>query len=187
MFPAAAALPPSGRIESTRTAPFTVPSRDPKKMKNLKLISTLLLVAITAGCDFGKKEPETIAADTTKQELVDATSAAQKTAEQMRAYAYEQRAEFIKKMNAEVAKLREEAQTLTAKVEAADASAKAEAAPKLDALREQMKLLEKQLVALNGATPTTWEGIKADSLKAYEAVGEGVNQARLWVSEKIAP
>ena len=50
-----------------------------------------------------------------------------------------------------------------------------------------MKALEKQLVALNGATPSTWEGIKADSLKAFDAVSDGFDQARQWVSQKIAP
>ena len=45
-------------------------------MKNLKLISTLLLVALTAGCDFSKKDPAGVSVDKTKQELVAVTSAA---------------------------------------------------------------------------------------------------------------
>lgn len=157
-------------------------------MNYLKLISTLLLAALFAGCDFGKKEdPVVLAADKTSQELVAATTAAQDVAEEMRAFAFDQRAVFTAKMTAKVEALRENVSTLSAKIDGSTAEVKSAAAPKLKALRDQMKVLEKQLVALEGATPSTWDGIKADSLKAYVAVDDGFDDARRWVSEQIAP
>jgi hypothetical protein len=65
--------------------------------------------------------------------------------------------------------------------------AKAEARPKLAALRDQSAKLKTQLSEVENATESTWDSVKAGSKKAYEALADGFQQARQWVSEKIAP
>lgn len=156
-------------------------------MKNLKSISLLLIVALTAGCGLNKEDPVSLSAKGTQAELAEAKTAAAEASKEMRAFAYEQRAQFSEKMKAQVAALNESVDTLSAKVEKSTAAVKADAAPKLAALRAQIESLKAQIVALDSATPSTWERIKTESIKAYDAVSEGFDNARQWTSEVIAP
>jgi len=54
-------------------------------------------------------------------------------------------------------------------------------------LREQTAKLTRQLDDAKGATESTWNDVKAGFKKGYGEVKEGFQQARQWVSEKIAP
>jgi hypothetical protein len=76
---------------------------------------------------------------------------------------------------------------LSAKVESASDSVKAEAKPKLQALRDQSAGLNKQLDEVKNATESTWDSVKSGFKKGYEASKDGFNQARQWVSDKVAP
>jgi ElaB/YqjD/DUF883 family membrane-anchored ribosome-binding protein len=76
---------------------------------------------------------------------------------------------------------------LAAKIEKSSDAAKAEAKPKLQALREKADQLGKQLDEAKNATESTWDSVKAGSKKAYNELKDGFNQARQWVSDKIAP
>ena len=76
---------------------------------------------------------------------------------------------------------------LAAKIESSSDAVKAEAQPKLQALRDQAAQLNKQLDEARNATESTWDSVKAGFQKAYEATKDGFNQARQWVSDKIAP
>lgn len=116
-----------------------------------------------------------------------AQAAAADAAEEMRDYAYEQRAEFVADMEVKLAAMNREVDELSAKIARSSDSVKAEAKPRLAALREQVAQLTRQVAAAKDATPTTWTGIKADAHKSYTAVKDGFNQARQWVSDKIAP
>ena len=58
---------------------------------------------------------------------------------------------------------------------------------KLQALRDQTAQLNKQLDEVKNATESTWDSVKGGFKKAYEASKEGFQQARQWVSDKIAP
>jgi hypothetical protein len=40
---------------------------------------------------------------------------------------------------------------------------------------------------VKNATESTWESVKSGTRKAYEALKEGFQQSRQWVSDKIAP
>ena len=64
---------------------------------------------------------------------------------------------------------------------------KAEAKPKLQALREQTAKLNKQLDEAKNATESTWNDVKAGVKKGWGELKDGFQQARQWVSEKIAP
>jgi hypothetical protein len=47
--------------------------------------------------------------------------------------------------------------------------------------------LNKQLDEVKNATESTWDSVKGAFKKAYESSKEGFQQARQWVSDKIAP
>jgi hypothetical protein len=76
---------------------------------------------------------------------------------------------------------------LTARIEKSSDSVKAEARPKIAALRDQVGVLNKQLDVARESTESTWGNVKSDFRKSYSASKEGFQQARQWLSDKIAP
>ena len=76
---------------------------------------------------------------------------------------------------------------LSAKIDSSSAAIKAEAKPKLQALRGQAAQLNKQLDDAKNANESTWDSVKAGFSKAYNTTEDEFNQARQWVSDKIAP
>lgn len=116
-----------------------------------------------------------------------ARTAAADAAEELRAFNYEARTRFSEEMKTKVASLRESLDALGAGLESASATVRAEAVARQAALRVQVEALEARIAALDAATPTTWETIKADAVDAYVAVGDGFDDARRWLSNAIAP
>jgi ElaB/YqjD/DUF883 family membrane-anchored ribosome-binding protein len=90
-------------------------------------------------------------------------------------------------MQVQLAALNRDLDQLSAKVEKASDAVQAEAKPKLQALRDQTAQLNKQLDEARNATESTWDSVKGGFKKAYEASKDGFQQARQWVSDKIAP
>jgi uncharacterized protein involved in exopolysaccharide biosynthesis len=142
------------------------------------LLTCLALAAITTGCD----RPAT-----TSQQLDQLQEKTTEAARDMKDYTYAQKAEFTAQMRRELAEINRDLDQLAAKIEKSSDAAKAEAQPKLQVLRDQAAGLNKQLVEAENATESTWDSVKAGSRKAYEELKDGFNQARQWVSEKIAP
>jgi cytochrome c556 len=148
-------------------------------MKHTNLLFTLLAAsAFAVGCN---KEP------TTSQQIDKVQAETKQAAQDMKDYTYAQKAEFVETMQAQLAALNRDLDQLAAKVEKSSDAVKAEAKPKLQALRDQMAQLNKQLDEARNATESTWDSVKGGFKKAYEASKEGFQEARQWVSDKIAP
>ena len=86
-------------------------------------------------------------------------------------------------MQAQLAEINTDLDQLSAKIEKASDTAKAEAKPKLQALREQTSKLTKQLDTAKDATESTWNDVKAGFKKGWGELKEGFQQARQWVSD----
>jgi chromosome segregation ATPase len=148
-------------------------------MKNKTLVITLLSIAAFAvGC---KKE------QTTSQQLENVKVETKEAAQDMKDYTFAQKEEFVKTMQVQLDALNKDLDQLSAKIDSSSDAVKAEAKPKLQALRDQAAQLNKQLDDAKNATESTWDSVKAGFTKAYEATKDGFNQARQWVSDKIAP
>jgi chromosome segregation ATPase len=148
-------------------------------MKNKTLLASILSVAVFAiGCEKEKSTSQQI--DKVQTETKQAT-------QDMKDYTFAQKAEFIKAMQVQVAKLNEDLATLSAKIDSSSEPIKAEAKPKLQALRDQVAQLNQQLADDSNATESTWDSVKAGSQKAYDALAKSFAEVRQWVSEKIAP
>ena len=148
-------------------------------MKNKTLIITFLSIAAFAvGC---KKE------QTTSQQIENVKTETKQAAQDMKDYTFAQKAEFVKTMQGQLDALNKDLDQLSAKIESSSDAVKAEAKPKLDALRDQVAQLNKQLADAQNATESTWDSVKAGFQKAYEATKDGFQQTRQWVSDKIAP
>jgi ElaB/YqjD/DUF883 family membrane-anchored ribosome-binding protein len=104
-----------------------------------------------------------------------------------RHYAYAQRADFVATMQGQLDALNKDIDALSAKIESSSDAVKADAKPKLQALRDEASGLNKQLDEAKNATESTWESVKAGTKKAYNGLKDDFQQARQWASDKIAP
>jgi chromosome segregation ATPase len=148
-------------------------------MKNKTLVITFLSIAAFAvGCN---KE------QTTSQQMDKVQTETKQAAQDMKDYTFAQKAEFVKTMQGQLDALNKDLDQLSAKIDSSNDAVKAEAKPKLQALRDQVAQLNKQLDDARNATESTWDSVKSGFSKAYDATKDGFNQARQWVSDKIAP
>jgi len=141
-------------------------------------ITVLSIAAFAVGCD--KQQ-------TTSQQMETVKTETKQAAQDMKDYTFAQKAEFVAAMQVQLDALNKDLDQLSAKIDSSSDAVKAEAKPKLQALRDQAAQLNKQLDDAKNATESTWDSVKAGFSKAYEATKDGFNQARQWLSDKIAP
>jgi chromosome segregation ATPase len=141
-------------------------------------ITVLSIAAFAVGCE--KQQ-------TTSQQMETVKTETKQAAQDMKDYTFAQKAEFVAAMQVQLDALNKDLDQLSAKIDSSSDAVKAEAKPKLQALRDQAAQLNKQLDDAKNATESTWDSVKAGCSKAYDATKDGFNQARQWVSDKIAP
>jgi predicted neutral ceramidase superfamily lipid hydrolase len=146
--------------------------------KQILLVTFVSAAAFVVGCN---KEPST------SQQIDKVQTETKQTAQDMKDYTFAQKAEFVKFMQGQLAALNADLDKLAAKVDSSSDAIKADAKPKLQALRDQATQLNQQLADAQNATETTWDSVKAGSQKAYDSMARGVTDARQWISDKIAP
>ena len=105
----------------------------------------------------------------------------------MKDYTFAQKAEFVVSMQRQLDEINHELNEVAAKIEKSSGAAKAETKPKLQALRDQTAKLNKQLDEAGTATESTWNDVKAGFTQGYHDLKDGLNEARQWVSDTIAP
>lgn len=157
-------------------------------MKYYPLAITFLAVAtFSVGCKPSEEKAATENRNATAKQFDKVKEATKEAAQGMKDYTFAQKAEFTEKMQTQLAEINKDLEQLSAKIEKASDSAKAEAKPKIQALRDQTARLGKQLDEAKDATESTWNDVKASFKKGYGEMKEGFQQARQWVSDKIAP
>jgi hypothetical protein len=142
------------------------------------LLAVALIAAFTAGCD---KKP------TTAQQIETLQAETKAAAQDMKDYTFAQKDEFTENMKRQLAAINQDLDALEAKLKNSSDAAKAEAEPKLQALREKAAQLGRQIDGAKDATESTWDTVKATSKKGYDELKDGFMQAHQWASEKIAP
>jgi chromosome segregation ATPase len=148
-------------------------------MKNKTWLITFLSAAtIAVGCDKEK---------TTAQQIETVKTETKQAAQDMKDYTFAQKDDFVKSMQGQLTMLNQDLDKLAAKIDSSSDAIKAEAKPKLQALRDQAAKLNQQLADAQNATETTWDSVKAGTKTAYESVEKSFTEARQWVSDKIAP
>jgi len=148
-------------------------------MKHTQLIIAFLSIAAFAvGC---KKE------QTVSQQLDQVKTETKSNAQEMKDYTFEQKPEFVSKMQGQLDALKKDLEQLSARIESSSDAVKAEAKPKLQALRDQAAQMNKQLDNARNATESTWDSVKATSQKGFDSLKDGFQKSRQWVSDKIAP
>ena len=150
-------------------------------MKHNKLLVSLLTVAgFAVACTPSEDK-------SARQQLENLKSDTKAAAQDMKDYAFAQKAAFTEEMRNKLAAINKDLDQIAAHVEKSSDAVKADAKPKLQAMREQTARLNAQLDEIKNATESTWETVKSETRKAYDALKEGFQQSRQWVSDKIAP
>ena len=155
-------------------------------MKGINMKNTLLAVTVCAvtviavGCKPADDQ-------TSAQQLEKLKSETKADAQAMKDYTFAQKAEFVAAMQGQLDALNKDLDTLSAKIDSSSDAVKADAKPKLQALRDQTVEMNKQLDAAKNATESTWDSVKASTQKAWDGLKDGFNQSRQWLSDKIAP
>jgi len=150
-------------------------------MKHCKLAIVFLLAAMVAGCGQSSTSNATAASeqlDKVKQDTA-------QTAQDMKTYTYAQKDEFVKNMQIELDKLNQELADLSAKIDRASDTAKADAKPKLDALKVQIAALGVDLDKAKNATESTWEDVKTGAQKALDDTTEAFKEAGQWIDKQL--
>lgn len=119
------------------------------------LLAVLAVSAFAAGCGPSEK-PTTNDREATAKQLEKIRTETKQAAQDIKEYAYAQKAEFVADMQARLAQIKGDLDQLSAKIEKSTDAVKAEAEPKLQALREQMSGLNKQLDEARNSTELTW-------------------------------
>lgn len=141
-------------------------------------LAVLSLAAFSTGCD---KEPST------SQRLEKVKTETKQAARDLKDYTFAQKAEFTEKMKNELAVIHSDLDQLAAGIEKSGEAVKAEARPKLKALREQADRLERQLAEVKNATESTWDTFQRDTREARDGFKAAFQHSRQWLSDKIAP
>ena len=149
-------------------------------MKSTLAITLLAATVFTVGC----KPSET---QSTSQQLDKVKIETKADAKEMKDYAFAQKAEFVATMQSQLDALNKDIDALSAKIESSSDAVKADAKPRLQALRDEAAGLNKQLDEAKNATESTWDRVKTGSEKAYNGLKDDFQQARQWASDKIAP
>jgi len=102
-------------------------------------------------------------------------------------YAFSQKEEYTTAMKSNLDKLNQEIDQLAEKVAHVAAAARADAAEKLQKLRDQAQRLRQQFDKVQDASAGSWDLVKSDIATGYADLRSGIRSARQWLSEKIAP
>jgi cytochrome c556 len=170
---------PHERRRESRHRPQTLNQTKITTMNGKKVILTLLSAAAFAvGCN--KQQA-------TSEQLDKVQAETKQAAQDMKDYTYAQKSAFVETMQSQLAALNRDLDQLAAKLEKSSDAVKTEAKPKLQALRDQTSQLNKKLDQVKNATESTWDSVKGGFKTAYASSRDGFNQARQWVSDKVAP
>ena len=148
-------------------------------MRNKALFITVLsAAALACGCEEN---------NTASEQLEKAKTETKEAARDLKDYTYAQKQEFVQAMQTNLKALNQDLEKLSAKINSSSDAVKADVKPKLQALREQANQLGKQLDDIKNANRSTWDKVKTGAEKAFGALTNGIDQARQWVSQKVAP
>lgn len=160
-------------------------------MKTTSTLSRFVLFAalgvFVAGCKPAPDTTEAQSANAIDKQLADVKTSAADTADALSAYTYAQKKEFIATMEAQLVEMEDSLDELSDRISQSSLAIRAEAEPKLAALRVRKESLEKQLEVVRDAESSTWDVVKTSTGEAYNDLKSGFNDMRQWLSNKMAP
>lgn len=151
------------------------------------IITTLSIAAFSTGCNPGNNQPEVTNAPPTQTQAEQLRQDSAQTSQDWKSYTYAEKDKFISKMKAELADLNQQMDDLGRKIQNSTATARDEAQAKLNSLRDRSSTLYQDLEKVKNSSASTWDEVKSSTVNGYEQMKVSFNNARQWLSEKIAP
>jgi prefoldin subunit 5 len=152
-------------------------------MTGLAALSFTLVV----GCNPSAETTSDSATETTQERMTRTESAVGDARQDLEAYTYEQRTQFIASMETELEAINESIDELALRIERSGAEAKAAATPRLNELRNEARLLQNRLDEVKEATDSNWNTVKASTRETYDNLKQNLAGARQWLSDTIEP
>ncbi len=146
--------------------------------KNPSILLTVIAATFLVGCEQEKSN---------SQKLDQLKAETKQVARDLDDETYGKRAEFTARTKIQLDSLNLELSQLEARIEKASGTAKADSTAKIKALREKTSELGQKLDDIKNATESNWETVKSGTKKGLVELQDQFNQARQWISEKIAP
>ena len=126
-------------------------------IKPAKLIIALLSITVIAvGCKPAEEQSGVKNQAATTEQIDKLKTETKEATQETKDYAYAQKAEFVATTQSQLNDINRDLDQLSAKVERSSDAVKAEAKPKVQALREKADKLNKQLVALPVYALSIW-------------------------------
>lgn len=156
-------------------------------MKKTRVITSFLVAAFAISCKPSGEKPVALSNEATAPRKESVQAATKEIVQDVQDYTFEKKTEFVAAMQGHLAEMNRDLDDLSVRIEKSSEAVKAEAKPRLAALREQATQWKKQIGDAGDATTSIWSVIKVDVEKTYAAMKDGLAQARQTVSDKIAP
>lgn len=169
-------------LKSAKLSLHAAPGSTRSTLRRMNITQSTLLGLASAALLSGCRRDQTA-----QQQMEAAKTEAKTAAGDLKDYTFAQKAEFTAAMKTKLAALNQEIDQLEAKIAKSREELRAEAKPRLAALREQAAKLGTQLEEAKNATEPAWEKVKGGAGKAYDSVKDAFLQSRQWIGEKIAP
>jgi len=155
--------------------------------KNTTLVNYVIIILCAGALASGCSKPETSSPPPDAAKQLDKLKADTKEAAQdLKDFTYAQKVQFADNMQTRLNALNQDLEKMSAKINAASDTVKAQANPKLEALRDQVAQLKGQLDEIKNANESTWDSVKAKAQKAYTDLKAGCERAQQWVSDKLS-
>mgnify|MGYP001614025522 FL=1 len=147
-------------------------------MKSGTSISTYLLAGgLLIGCNQPGKAAAPSEPDTAHIEAREAA--------RMQDYGYAQKAEYVARMQADLAAMEADLARLGTRVDGRQDTMKRKAA--MEVLQAKWATAKLNLELARNATEASWDGVKVGFKQSYGDLKDSLDDARTWMSEQVAP
>jgi ElaB/YqjD/DUF883 family membrane-anchored ribosome-binding protein len=154
------------------------------KLPKIILPFLLLIAASLGACDKSSTSADSTPS-TAGQQLDQLKQDTSNAAQDMKNYTFTEKDAFVAKMQTELDSLNQELAALSAKIANASDAVKADAQPKLDALRVKIAELGPELDKAKNSTESTWDEVKGGTQKAFDSTTDAFKEAGLWLDNKL--
>lgn len=158
-------------------------------MKNtsyiLGIVLPAALITFASGCNPSGDREAVSSEKAIDKQIEEVQASASDAADELSAYTYEQKQAFVSTMEAQLEEMENSLEEISESIANSSRAVKAEAEPKLTALKVKMEVLENQLESVKASGSSTWDTVKRSTGETYDDLKDSFNDLRQWLSDKL--
>lgn len=143
--------------------------------------------AIVAGCSPSADETDANSVNTVDRQMEAVERDASDTGDDLAKFTYAQKQEFVDRMEKQLEAMENSIDEISDSIGRSTVAVRAEAAPKLVALRAKKESLEEQLEVIKDSGASTWESAKMTTSNSFNDLKGSFNDMRQWLSDTVEP